>query len=121
MNHPWTPVKKDIITVNDLSPAEVDQIFDLADRSENLTFPRQAGLTACVSFEGNSTRTRATFTKALVDLGITPIDVPNLLKTGEAVHHLAGTWIHLPGLCLALLSCRRLSHHVNHHINHQVM
>ncbi|MBP7961914.1 MAG: hypothetical protein KBG20_06275 [Caldilineaceae bacterium] len=83
-------MKKDIITVNDLSPAEIDQIFDLADRSESLTFPRQTGLTACVSFEGNSIRTRATFTKALVDLGITPVEVPNLLKTGEAVRHLAG-------------------------------
>jgi len=82
-------VKKDIITVNDLSPAEIDHIFDLADRSENLTFPRQTGLTACVSFEGNSIRTRATFTKALVDLDITPVEVPNLLKTGEAVGHLA--------------------------------
>ncbi len=39
-------MKKDIITVNDLSPAEIDQIFDLADNSDSLALPREAGLTA---------------------------------------------------------------------------
>lgn len=89
---------KDLITLTDLSPADIAHIFDLADRSDSLAFPRSAGLTACTSFEGNSIRTRATFVKALVDLGITPVDVPNLLKTGEDVRHLAGyldNWVDL--------------------------
>lgn len=91
-------MKKEIITINDLLPAEIEQVFDLADRSDSLAFPRSAGLTACTSFEGNSIRTRATFVKALADLGITPVEVPNLLKTGEDMRHLAGymdSWMDL--------------------------
>ncbi len=83
-------MKRNLITLHDLSSEEIFQIFDLADRAASLAISSDAKLTACYSFEGNSLRTRATFIKALFDLGISPIELPNLLKTSEAVEHLAG-------------------------------
>ena len=83
-------MKRNLITLHDFSPNDIEQIFELADTADTLAFPAEAKLGASYSFEGNSLRTRATFVKALFDLGISPIELPNLLKTGEAVEHLAG-------------------------------
>ena len=83
-------MKRSVIKISDISPDEITQIFELADASESLRFSRDVGLSACYSFEGNSIRTRATFVKALYDLRISPIEVPNILKTQEEVQHLAG-------------------------------
>lgn len=81
---------RSIIKITDLTADEIAQIFELADQSENLGFSNERRLAACYSFEGSSIRTRATFVKALYDLKISPIEVPNILKTQEDVHHLAG-------------------------------
>jgi len=83
-------VKQNHLKISDLSPGQIQHIFGLADRSAGLALANGAGLSAGYSFEGNSIRTRATFIKALFDLGITPVEVPNLLKTQEAPEHLAG-------------------------------
>ena len=83
-------MKRNLITLHDITAEDIFQIFELADNANSLAFSSDANLTACYSFEGNSLRTRATFVKALFDLGISPIELPNLLKTGEAVEHLAG-------------------------------
>ncbi len=83
-------MKRNLITLHDFSPSAIEEIFELADNADTLAFPAKSKLTACYSFEGNSLRTRATFVKALFDLGISPIEFPNLLKTSEAVEHLAG-------------------------------
>lgn len=89
-------MKKNILEISALIPDEINQIFELADRSQDLGFSEGPRLSACYSFEGNSIRTRATFVKALFDLNISPIEVPNLLKTQEEVHHLAAyldSWV----------------------------
>jgi ornithine carbamoyltransferase len=83
-------MNKSIIKISDLHLDEISHIFELADKAQDLKFASDAGLSACYSFEGNSIRTRATFIKALNDLRISPIEIPNILKTQEAVGHLAG-------------------------------
>jgi ornithine carbamoyltransferase len=85
---------KNFIKINDFSANVIQHIFDLADKAKQLKFSTDTSLTACYSFEGNSLRTRATFIKALKDLGITAIDIPNLLKTSEGVEHLSGYMDH---------------------------
>ncbi len=81
---------RNFIKINDFSADEIQRIFELADKADELKFSAEASLTACYSFEGNSLRTRATFIKALSDLDITGIDIPNFLKTSEGVEHLSG-------------------------------
>jgi ornithine carbamoyltransferase len=83
-------MNKSVITISDFSLDEIRQLFELADQADRLAFSSDARLSACYSFEGNSIRTRATFIKALYDLSISPVEAPNILKTKEAVHHLAG-------------------------------
>ncbi len=83
-------MKKSVIRIDDLTADEITHIFELADTAHSHNIEWESNLSACFSFEGNSLRTRATFVKALFDLGITPIELPNLLKTQEAVEHLAG-------------------------------
>lgn len=46
--------------------------------------------TAAWSFEGNGIRTRTTFLKAFHELGLSVIELPNLLKTSERACDLAG-------------------------------
>ncbi|MBN1315659.1 MAG: hypothetical protein JXA42_09335 [Anaerolineales bacterium] len=82
--------EKKIIRISDFSAEQIAQLFELADRSKSLALPDAGGLSAGYSFEGNSIRTRATFIKALNDLHIAPIEIPNLLKMQEAPEHLAG-------------------------------
>ena len=88
---------KKLITIDDLSQEDIAEIFSLADNAHRLKLA-DAGVFACYSFEGNSIRTRATFIKALSDLGISWVELPNLLGTKEAPEHLAGyldNWLDL--------------------------
>ena len=87
-----------LLTIADLSIADIEHIFELADTPATPVFDPGPSLTAAYSFEGNSIRTRTTFLKALHALGIHAIEVPNFLKTREPVEHLAGymdNWVDL--------------------------
>ncbi len=79
-----------LLTIDTLTPGDVTDLFQLARRLRQDDQRRFSGRSAIYSFEGNSLRTRATFLKALSDLNITAIELPNLLKTAEPKRHLAG-------------------------------
>ncbi len=83
-------MSKSLITIDDLTLEHVERIFTLADNAHSHFAGEKNQPAACYSFEGDSLRTRATFVKALFDLGINPVELPNLLKTSESVEHLAG-------------------------------
>lgn len=74
-----------LINVNDLSASEVRAIWALASEP-----PRALDGTVAWSFEGNGIRTRTTFIQAFRELGLSYIELPNLLKTGERACDLAG-------------------------------
>lgn len=80
---------KQLISIAELTLDSINQIFSTAQKRDNQQ-NKFDGLTCAYSFEGNSLRTRATFLKALTDLGLTAIDLPNLLKTKEEKLDLAG-------------------------------
>jgi ornithine carbamoyltransferase len=89
---------KDLLSIQDLAVDDIEKIFHLAETLENGPLPSFAGLTCAYSFEGNSLRTRATFLKAMANLKLTAIELPNLLKTKEDKTHLAhylDQWIDL--------------------------
>ena len=79
-----------LISIAELTRPDVERVFQLARELKEGWQPRFDGLSCIYSFEGNSLRTRATFLKALASLGLVAIELPNLLKTGESKHHLAG-------------------------------
>jgi ornithine carbamoyltransferase len=81
---------KRLLAIAELTWQEIAQLFDLAQRLQRGARTNLDGRTAIYSFEGNSLRTRATFLKALAYLGLTAIELPNLLKTREEKRHLAG-------------------------------
>jgi ornithine carbamoyltransferase len=81
---------KNLVTIKDLNNKNIEQIFAYARDAGSLEANRSARLTAACSFGTRSIRTRATFMKALHDLGIQPIEIPGLLATGEDVSHLTG-------------------------------
>ncbi len=89
---------RQLTSIQDITCQDVLKILDCAEHfinGERLNF---RGLTCAYSFEGNSLRTRATFLKALNALQIQAIELPNLLKTKETKHHLAGyldNWLDL--------------------------
>ncbi len=83
-------MRRTLITIDELTVDDVDRIFELADSAHSHYGGNENQPAACYSFEGDSLRTRATFVKALFDLGINPVELPNLLKTSEPVDHLAG-------------------------------
>jgi len=88
---------KKLITIDDLSQEDIAEIFSLADNAHRLNLADR-DIFACYSFEGNSIRTRATFIKALNALGISGVELPNILGTKEAPEHLAGyldNWLDL--------------------------
>jgi len=88
---------KQLITIDDFSQEDIAEIFRLADYAHRLKIAER-DMFACYSFEGNSIRTRATFVKALSDLEISGVELPNVLKTTESPEHLAGyldNWIDL--------------------------
>jgi len=87
-----------LISITDLGPSAVESLFNLAQELKAAHHPKFPGLTCAYSFEGRSLRTRAAFLKAFADLELTAIELPNLLKTSESKHHLAGyldQWIDL--------------------------
>jgi ornithine carbamoyltransferase len=89
---------KDLLSIRTLSVDIIQEIFYLARKLKNGHQPSFVGITSAYSFEGNSLRTRATFLKALARLGITAIELPNLLKTDEDKSYLAhylDQWIDL--------------------------
>jgi ornithine carbamoyltransferase len=95
VEQPWTIGSTDLqmrhlISIAELARPDVDRVFHLARKLKDGWQPRFDGLSCIYSFEGNSLRTRATFLKALASLGLVAIELPNLLKTGESEHHLAG-------------------------------
>jgi ornithine carbamoyltransferase len=76
-------------SIQDLSADDIDKLFHLAETLEYRPLPSFAGVTSAYSFEGNSLRTWATFLKAMANLKLTAIELPNLLKTKEDKTHLA--------------------------------
>lgn len=74
-----------LLDINDLSATDVRAIWALT----NAPPLRLSGTVAC-SFEGNGIRTRTTFIQAFRELGLTYVELPNLLKTNERACDLAG-------------------------------
>ncbi len=75
-----------LISISDLSKQDILSIWSLVRLDENINL---SGLVAW-SFEGNGIRTRTTFLEAFRQLGLSFIELPNLLKTSERVKDLAG-------------------------------
>lgn len=74
-----------LIRITDLSAADIRAIWSLArGPSQRMT------ATLGWSFEGNGIRTRTTFIQAFRDLGLSYIELPNLLKSEERPQDLAG-------------------------------
>ncbi len=74
-----------LVNLATLSEADIHAIWDLVGTDA----PALSG-TVAWSFEGNGIRTRATFIQAFRELGLAFTELPNFLKTGEAVRDLAG-------------------------------
>ena len=74
-----------LINLAALTEADVQAIWNLVATDA----PALSG-TVAWSFEGNGIRTRATFIQAFRELGLAFTELPNFLKTGEAVRDLAG-------------------------------
>lgn len=74
-----------LISLSEVTPDDVRAIWRLAATAG----PPLAGRVAW-SFEGNGIRTRTTFLQAFRDLGLSFVELPNLLKTGERACDLAG-------------------------------
>ncbi|MES2950033.1 MAG: ornithine carbamoyltransferase [Pseudomonadota bacterium] len=74
-----------LINIDDLSASEIHAIWALADKPAHAL-----NGTVAWSFEGNGIRTRTTFIQAFRELGLSYIELPNLLKTAERVCDLAG-------------------------------
>ncbi|MBA1250298.1 MULTISPECIES: ornithine carbamoyltransferase [Pseudomonas] len=73
-----------LIHLADLKSADIYSIWSLVGSASSYE-----GSVAW-SFEGNGIRTRTTFIKAFQELGLSYIELPNLLKTSERVEDLAG-------------------------------
>ncbi|KAB7897622.1 ornithine carbamoyltransferase [Rouxiella sp. S1S-2] len=74
-----------IITLNDLQPADILAIWQRVESPIAPLWGRVGW-----SFEGNGIRTRTTFIQAFNALGLSFIELPNLLKTAERAEDLAG-------------------------------
>lgn len=75
----------DLLSLRDLTPENIREIWRLTE-SPLPTLACKVGW----SFEGNGIRTRTTFIQAFRELGISFIELPNLLKTAERAEDLAG-------------------------------
>lgn len=73
------------INLSEIDADTIHQIWRLVDTPVE-PFSANVGW----SFEGNGIRTRTTFIRAFQELGISFIELPNLLKTPERVEDLAG-------------------------------
>ncbi len=74
-----------MIEISDLCASEIEEIWGMVEKS---TAPI-AGIVAW-SFEGNGIRTRTSFIQAFRAVGLTHIELPNLLKGPERCEDLAG-------------------------------
>ncbi|MZI95770.1 ornithine carbamoyltransferase [Vibrio sp. CAIM 722] len=75
-----------LLDINSLTKSDILQIWK--NVSEEMTEQLQGNV--AWSFEGNGIRTRTTFIQAFQTLGLNYVELPNFLKTGEAVDDLAG-------------------------------
>lgn len=76
-----------LINLTDLNAAQINTIWQRVEGSDSTgTLPARVAW----SFEGNGIRTRTSFVQAFQDLGQAYVELPNLLKTDEAVSDLAG-------------------------------
>lgn len=75
----------DLIGLDRLSAENIQQIWQLAEIPLGML-----NCNAAWSFEGNGIRTRTTFIQACRELGISFIELPNLLKTAERTEDLSG-------------------------------
>ena len=74
-----------LIDISDLQPSDIHEIWKRAEEPSG-----SLSGTVGWSFEGNGVRTRTSFIQAFRELGLTPIELPNLLKTDERLMDLAG-------------------------------
>jgi len=88
-------MKKDLITLNDLSPKEVEAIFSLTAKLKKNKFSKAlAGKTLALVFQKPSNRTRVSFEVGMYQLGGNSIYLsPNEISLGvrESVHDVAKT------------------------------
>ncbi len=90
-------MKRDLLSIADLTPADLEEIFSLAqglkgDRQKGWPHPIMAGKTLAMIFEKPSLRTRVTFEAGMVQLGgyaiyLSPLDIG--LGTRETVPDVA--------------------------------
>jgi ornithine carbamoyltransferase len=100
---------RDLLRMNDLVPAEVDAILDLAAQLKHDRTPRLAGRTLGMFFAQPSTRTRISFSVAVAQLGGTPVNLlPHemQLSRGESLEDTA----HVLSRYLDALVIRTLAH-----------
>ena len=100
---------RDLLRIDDLVPAEVEAILDLAERLRADRSPRLPGKTLGLVFSQPSTRTRISFAVAIVQLGggfvtLTPQELQ--LSRGESVSDTA----HVLSRYLDALAIRVLAH-----------
>jgi ornithine carbamoyltransferase len=100
---------RDLLRIDDLVPAEVEAILDLAERLRADRSPRLQGKTLGLVFSQPSTRTRISFAVAIVQLGggfvtLTPQELQ--LSRGESVSDTA----HVLSRYLDALAIRVLAH-----------
>src|SRR5213593_4183917 len=70
------PMARNFLSVDDLSPSELSEILDLADKvkaSPSDYAGRLAGLSVAMIFEKPSTRTRVSFEVGIAELGAHPL------------------------------------------------
>src|SRR5437899_4244862 len=85
------PMARNFLSVDDLSPSELSEILDLADKvkaSPSDYAGRLAGLSVAMIFEKPSTRTRVSFEVAIAELGAHPLALSSTelqLGRGETI------------------------------------
>jgi len=81
---------RNLIDIDDLDKADIDQIWRNVDDVSGLHLATQAIANVAWSFEGNGIRTRTTFLQCFQKIAANYVELPNLLKTNESVIDLAG-------------------------------
>ena len=75
-----------LLDINNLDKEDIYQIWEGVSEEGS----RKHKGNIAWSFEGNGIRTRTTFIQAFQRLGLSYVELPNFLKTGESVQDLAG-------------------------------
>jgi len=77
-------MKKDLISIHDLTSAEIEDIFNLSAELKAENHPRLAGKSLAMVFEKPSTRTRVSFEVGMYQLGGNTIHLsPRAVQLGE--------------------------------------